>query len=1723
MAFNPEEYTKFNPEEYTKESFDPVKYTSSGFDPKAYSESKADLIPDNGVDASAPTTDTVLTPLAKDIAQYGPVVGPLAGLGDAAGTLTTGLAGMGTGLLNVAKNIVTGNKQSAADAYAEGMGNVTWQPHSETGQQIQENVIDPAMSNLMGIAGMAHTLHTEPTAKMIERSTKEFNPKEITAHTELSEIDFAKSFKNRIDDQIEVAINKLNELANQDGNDPLVQQAVSDHASNIQKLTELRDQLQAVIDGKTPEELNFLKQKKPKAGAPDGISKETFAPEEIEKQVEELNKQRDESLAAEDPGPTTSQNEPFNPYEYLTKEEPKQSPQETALNKIGEAYNMGKAELADRILDTQDKLDATEDKPENSSLRAALEQELKAYDSIAKGERPDLSWFEGKEESGPNIEYRTYSDGEQYIIEYDTRQRSDGSFALVRTIIDSSGRHEIEHLSNDGTWKKGEPATTVGYGAFSDEGAPEGFRTKEEALKFDREDKHSSIIEGINVEEIHPEEVKTTINDVPEVKSVEDIFNNRGDIFGQLEKHREDFFNTIGSTHFDKRFDSFPNFQKIVSHFLDVTGLNKHNIFITLEDGLDKGGSMNHGGNDTYLRISKSEIDKYVNGTDFSGTDFGNLKGKNLENAKLTYAMVRVAAHEIGHTVLNQYIKSVVKNHENLQAFADDFNQHIVKADFPGKNLLNVALTDFWAPKSAKGYSQRQQYFHEYFAERITKELLSNHTMGAFSRGRGLSIKPLIDAAVAKLKSIGAFANRKLFAEDIVQNIIKTNENSIKTYGKTIWERLDTQDSISRIPNEFKNYTLQDILNLDTIQDQFLPPTRENSKTISKDVFLGLDKEDADTVPNKVLALLQKGALRIAEPWFNRNSLESMANNARVSHFHYQSRQIDLMIDQLGNALRFGDKVPKGMKGLWSKFANPDSWAALRNGSDLDFAAVHDFYKYAFEKGLRVEDALKEYEGNLSSNQVDLARKLESNVFDKMYKMRQNALDALGKNTTINNRPGYYSSSRPGRYQVSINFGGIIAHLEGFHTKLRAEKFKQQIEALGWKHFDVSDVLDSYEAGDPNYNIRDYVEAIVNTFAKLDPKNKAYLETRGQRLLESMLAKGGKIGYHQEFRENVPGYLGSQLFQTREELGAAFRKGIDDDVNKTPKQIKTLWYRTELQPMLESKHLTDNQRATMQRMWDISLGSTENVLGEAGEKISYMGDQAADQILKALGRPEGKQSDVASIPSTVRAFQNFFYLAKVLPKPVFAIFEHFVSAPAMTVAKMAEERPLGALKSIVGGTLRMMTGYDGFHDVIKQVAQRTSTFEPSLIEAIQADNHDSAALKFVKNWILLQTPAKVGELSSRMWTFSCFYDHYRALGMDKEDAINMAMIKTPEALSSFETDNHPTIYRSLGPIGTAMKPLTTFSMNQMGNLIGMMRKTTINPKTWVPLLSFVTISSMLTGAIGLPLAQEYEELRKWLGEKDFATLPSLLDIIAKRNDTLDKVISPETRTLGILQKSGYDLAASARADVNPLVKIMFAIGQRNLNGTMPIVDSTAGDLGALSTLATAPFGHPTQGDLVKAANQFLPGGPVGYGAKEMLGLNTTKMFGKNTENVANSSGEAKNPRTDEDRVAGILGTTTISRKMNDLAMNEQQENERIRKLQFDHRITKFTETGDAKWLQGLETMFPGQSEIQDKIETAIHNRTVPELYRELTDKSGNIIKGRGERGAILFNKFGRLK
>ena len=134
--------------------------------------------------------------------------------------------------------------------------------------------------------------------------------------------------------------------------------------------------------------------------------------------------------------------------------------------------------------------------------------------------------------------------------------------------------------------------------------------------------------------------------------------------------------------------------------------------------------------------------------------------------------------------------------------------------DFMKKEKFeNVSITDF-SRGGAKSYRERQAMFHEFFAEETTRVLMNKHLLGAFSKGVSKTFSHLIEASRKQLTDAGMKVDRTTFASDMVNSILDGNKESIKQYGKTIFEKIELDNNnklVSGVEPMFKNNTLEEV------------------------------------------------------------------------------------------------------------------------------------------------------------------------------------------------------------------------------------------------------------------------------------------------------------------------------------------------------------------------------------------------------------------------------------------------------------------------------------------------------------------------------------------------------------------------------------------------------------------------------------------------------------------------------------------------------------------------------------------------------------------------------------------------------------------------------------------------------------------------------------------------------------------------------------------------
>lgn len=1485
----------------------------------------------------------------------------------------------------------------------------------------QVSPLTSALMDIGGVAQMGRDIHlANKQGKANAKPQVEPTP-EITSYNELFAQEGLKLVDTRINN-IQAKVDKLVEDGLDVQRDTPILEALD---AELKQRQAQKADFEGILRGETKQEAidrmyrTIEKMEEMKRKKAYNTSEETpLTPEEIAENeaIKEAGIRKAQDEAPQIP---EYQTDPYSYVKQVAEEtQPKTSPQQVALEKIGEAMNITKGELESKIQTTKEKLGSIPDTPENSSLRTSLNEELKAFESIQKGEQPDLSWFEGKKQEVPVVE--------------------------------------------------------------------------------------------------------------PVVTQVSDILNKENFNFQDIVDNRDKFFDRDGKSNvfFDKNFQGSDFSKKsitVVKTILDKIGMSKDNVYITLEDSLGtKAGSTGWFGDNTVIRLSKGKIEALTKAFDDLPEYFKGIREADKAQAKLIYATTRVMAHEVGHTFLLKLLREFGESTQ-ITKLLKEFNSTVNK-DY----IENVSPVDFYkGDLSATRFRENQAYFSEFIAERVTKHLLEDKDLLAgFRKDRSKSLRQVFDAGYQMLKKLSGKIgiSKDTYFDTEIKFFLEANKELVASTGRTIWE----VGKLGRNEGSFPKGDLSD-LTLEEIKKVTDKQGFNKVKVLTSDqaeqLFLGLDANDSPTVSERIFRDLGKGAITTVKEFFGRNNVVDMnPKDQLVRNFYTECRKIDIEIEGITNDLWYDQTVPKDVK-FWqvlSKVKDAASpYMVLLKSSKQDMFVLHNLFRKGFEEGLDYADNLSKNGTHLTPDQVKYYNTF-SKLFKKMYDYSVQTQETLGKKWILDERKGWYPAVRSGQYTVQVNYGDLTVRAQSFSTKLQAQKFREKLlKDSKTNRFDISDIIDKTE--EPRvFTNREAVDSIVEKFSRLVPQHKDYFSGEGRRVLDAMATRGGKLGFHHEFRENLAGYKGNELFLTPESLGDSFKSAIESAISEKGMQLKEMKYKTKFTSILEDQQLKDtkpNSVAAMQTMFDSALGRHDTVMGKGGDIVSHAVDKIADSVLQWFGKE--KTSDVSLIRMTTDNVVETFAMLKMMPKATFSIIGQLIGNPAMTIAKMSYDTPLKAYSTYAKGVLKLTTGDAELWSVIKEVSQRTNTFEAQFVEAISKRISQNKTAKLLKDTVLLQAPGKGAESLSRIMAFSVFYEHYKSLGVSRNEAINSAIIKTGDSLHLYDSANAAPIFKHLGPVGEAIKPLMGFGQNQLGNILGMGMYAGKNPKTWAPLVNFTLVTIAMSGVLGLPFIADYEKFRAFLAEKGNYDLPSILDVVASRNDSIDEFISPETRLLGVPSLTGYDLSSSTRASASlPTLMAGVFLGNGHPLDVMPVTDWALSVPGAVATIAKGIAGSPAQAaDMAKAVDVVSPSGHLGYGIKEAMNLNTTRISGEPTnQRMIGKTGDAGGTRTQQDIIAGLLGTKTTEARMDELVNFNETMKEDYRKKKIEKNMMLLAETGEEQYLNTLAEMGVTKKQIEQRLETLYENKKIPLTIRRLMDKN----KERQQRTVQGLFNFGRL-
>jgi len=785
--------------------------------------------------------------------------------------------------------------------------------------------------------------------------------------------------------------------------------------------------------------------------------------------------------------------------------------------------------------------------------------------------------------------------------------------------------------------------------------------------------------------------------------------------------------------------------------------------------------------------------------------------------------------------------------------------------------------------------------------------------------------------------------------------------------------------------------------------------------------------------------------------------------------------------------------------------------------SNHDMAVVHDLFKQGFEEGKDYADNLKDNGSHLSIDQQNAYNTL-AKLFGGMYEETLKVQRDLGKKHELPYRPGWYPAKRLGQYSIEISFKGNNVHIETFKTRQAAEIFKRNLsDGSNLKYLEVSDVLDANkkEERQPNKEMADIIGSVLEQkYSTAGPALKKTID----ELVYSMQTRGGKLGYHHQFRTNVPGYRGSELFRSRDQLGGSFKEGIQGEVNNFGMNLRTLIVKHKVEPILSDENMKAADpagHAAIQQFFDSALGRNEDFLEtKTGvSKLEHVADKVVSSLMvKVLGK-EFQAREAGAVKVASDTAMRLFYATKMMAKPIF-VLSQILTTPFIIPEMARDGHGLRAFYSFAKGTMKVVTGDKELMNHIKDISQQYNIIEAQYLESMNLSKHVGEAkrvekgLTAIEDYVLLGKLGKGADSISRLISYATAYTHFTDLGLSKSEASYQARLAADKAMNVYDSASSAPIFEKAGFIGTGMKPLSSFGLNQLGNFVSYLKDA--KKGNVAPLIAYGLVSTAMGGVLSLPFIQEYERFRQ-IAEKLYdITIPSILEIFSGDESFLDRLTitsqdAKDVALYGIPALSGMDLSSSMRSNETMFSLLAaVALGQEDAVKLFPLLGATYDTAKALVQLPATLQGKTSVGEGRGNIDKLITG-PIGYGSKELLGLNTTKILGDNTNMISTGkAGDADMPRTQKDVFAGFLGGRSVEQRRGDQQTFEQTARDKIKIAKVQQATNMLVETGDYQYVDKLISLGVTPDKIMSGIESGVYNKSVDQYLRHFVNKSGHI-------------------
>ena len=639
----------------------------------------------------------------------------------------------------------------------------------------------------------------------------------------------------------------------------------------------------------------------------------------------------------------------------------------------------------------------------------------------------------------------------------------------------------------------------------------------------------------------------------------------------------------------------------------------------------------------------------------------------------------------------------------------------------------------------------------------------------------------------------------------------------------------------------------------------------------------------------------------------------------------------------------------------------------LKQLTDMEGYQIHELSKRFFREGGDVSTpealtALKQKHRDTMT-----AEKVPQKVIDAyftIYDANDKLIDAVNQSraalgrSPVQKRAGYYQAVRKGDYAVGVFHNDILYRVELFRSKVEAQGFVDKLEPF--KQYTASKVIDIEAEKVVSRQMDQSIEFVNDIFNQLDIDPDA---SGLMTVLDRILIQGGKFGKHQEFRENIGGYQGSQWFKSKAELGSNYKAAVLDGISE---QI-SIMYKNNIQGrtahLLEVDPKVGEMAPNAVKLAKHVRDLTTNALPEFGwaktfdKSVRDFSDRSFDKAAKMFGKEI--YPDVNPLDKTLGVGSTLFYLSALTNRPGFWVSQLLTSPGAIRHLLRDTDMPLSdIIKHFSKGTFRAFGGMGAgksWVETLHYIVNNTNTIHPLLQNEFTKINllspDASGVLAKTMRVLTGQAPAEMADTFSRYWTASFMHEFYEAKGY-KGLALHQAVANAvDQTMVLYDKGSKGSYSHEGGILGQQVNPLMTFGLAQLGNLVADIRLIAKNPaqmRAYMPFLSTFLVTQLMAGAIGLPIVVEYEFLRNMLVKMypEYDWLPSVTRILMDEPAAVERgVVSAAT---------GFDMGSGMRW--NPFLNKILLEDNQGLIDLFPVLAF----MGSAGSAVGASFGDMTE-------------------------------------------------------------------------------------------------------------------------------------------------------------------